>query len=262
MKEKIWQSQFIDLALLSQESATTILARSDQAANLTFALEGGSLVLKRPGLQRKKIESFDEWQSAFHTYTAIFLLKHTNRFAELLKYAEIIRTASIQFPGNGWKLYDEQFRLKQEANPARSWGELDSELWLTVAAVGVNLPSTARAGQLVPRTGHTNCAGQCFAYNLFTGCHIPNCKYAHSCHKCLRPGHGASRCRMAGNARGINGSQAANSRQSRTFSLPPASAGSSRRNSPRNGTGAPLTHNGTMAAVDNKLSNFRPAHTN
>ncbi|XP_038055106.1 uncharacterized protein LOC119727323 [Patiria miniata] len=167
LKEKIWQGSCIDLALLRNDTASAVLARTDtQGTDLTFALEGGSLVLRKPGATRKKIESLDAWQSAFHTFMAIYLVKHTNRFAELLRYAEIIRTAHIQFPGQGWKVYDEQFRLKQEADPPRSWGQIDSELWLTVAAVGLNSPSYSRGGlpaAQTPRTGNSFKLGNCFA---------------------------------------------------------------------------------------------------
>ena len=94
-------------------------------------------MLRKPGPIRHKIETLDMWQSAFHTFMAIYLLKHPSRCFELLKYAETIRLASVQFPGLAWRTYDEQFRLKQELDPMRSWGDLDYELWLTVAAAGV-----------------------------------------------------------------------------------------------------------------------------
>ena len=57
-----------------------------------------------------------------HTFMSIYLVKHFSRFAELLKYAETVRMAAMQFPGFGWRRYDKQFRLGQEAHPSRSWG--------------------------------------------------------------------------------------------------------------------------------------------
>ena len=54
---------------------------------------------------------------------AIFLEKHPNWAAELLKYAEGIRLASVQFPGMGWRVNDEQFRLRRAADPSSSWGK-------------------------------------------------------------------------------------------------------------------------------------------
>ncbi len=104
----------------------------------------GQLVLRKSG-KSKTIGSIDVWQSAFRTFTSIFLSRHPSRCAELLKYAEIIRLAAIQFPGFGWRVYDQQFRLKQELNPMRAWGVIDIELWLTVTAAGVTAPESLRS---------------------------------------------------------------------------------------------------------------------
>ena len=210
VRERICQGLFVDFALLYNDAASAVVAKlhEQQSSNFTVAVEGGNLVLKRLGAQRRRIETFDMWQSAFHVFMSIFISKHPSRCAELLKYAEIIRTASIQFPGLGWKAYDEQFRLRQEANPNRSWGEIDYELWLTVAAASVTSPvmrSTNHSYQSVlkPRTR----PGLCFAYNSATGCTYAKCRFAHTCQKCMRAGHGAPHCRTAGQARWANPTQ-------------------------------------------------------
>ena len=146
---------------------------------------------------------------------AIYLARHPSRVGKLLKYSEIIRTASIQFPGQGWKTYDEQFRMKQATNPARSWGNLDVELWLTVVAVSVlgpvsaaSRPGSAHSGQN-PYRKSLGRPGLCFAYNGRRGCPVEWCRYTHACTKCLRVGHGATTCRMAGSARWVNNGAAA-----------------------------------------------------
>ena len=72
--------------------------------------------------------------------------------------------AALQFPGLGWRAYDEQFRLRQEVQPQRSWGEIDYELWLTVTAAGVT-PAAARGaapGVQVANNARAR-AGYCFA---------------------------------------------------------------------------------------------------
>ena len=125
LHDKICQGVFVNFSLLYNDAATAIIAKSNeqQATNLTVAVEGGNVVLKKPGVNRKKIETFDMRQLAFNVFMSIYITKHPSRCLELLKYAELIRTASIQFPGLGWRAYDEQFRLRQ-ANLACSWGEL------------------------------------------------------------------------------------------------------------------------------------------
>ena len=98
------------------------MAMRDKNPELEFTLVGGRMVVKQAVKPRKKIDSLDKWQSAFHTFMSVYLMKHPDRWSELLKYAEIVRSAALQFPGWGWKAYDEQFRLRKESNPAQSWG--------------------------------------------------------------------------------------------------------------------------------------------
>jgi hypothetical protein len=62
--------------------------------------------------------------------TSIFLTLHVSRFQELLKYIQTIRLGVKRNAGFGWKLYDEQFRLRKTQQPACSWDIIDTELWL------------------------------------------------------------------------------------------------------------------------------------
>ena len=92
---------YVDLALLYQDNATTTIATRETNPEVAFTLIGDKLVVKQAAKPPKKIDSLDKWQSAFHTYMSVFPMKHTSRWAELLKYAETIRTAALQFPGWG-----------------------------------------------------------------------------------------------------------------------------------------------------------------
>ncbi len=154
---------------------------------------------------------------------SIFLTKHADRAAELLKYAEKIRLAAIQFSGFGWRAYDEQFRLRRAADPTSSWGQMDVELWVTVATAaqmgpslrqniaGYNTAYSANAGSRssygfsnggngrVNSPGNRFAAGHCFAFNRSQGCTFPNCKFAHKCSSCSRFGHNALSCWLKGN---------------------------------------------------------------
>ena len=117
LKETIWNSAYFDISSLCTDTATSVVdTNSMDSDKLIFSLDGDKLVVKKPGSKSKKIDTYSAWQSAFHIYMAIYLAKHPFRAGELLKYSEIIRTASIQFPGQGWKTYDEQFRMKQATN--------------------------------------------------------------------------------------------------------------------------------------------------
>ena len=132
----------------------------------------------------------------------IYLQQHTQRYAELLKYCEVVRTASIQFGGMGWKMYDQQFRLKQERTPSRSWAEIDMELWVTVAS-GPAFRTPSSPAQFPPPLRRQK-FGHCFAFNDRKGCHFVGCRYTHACNSCTRPGHGAFQCTVGRSASQVN----------------------------------------------------------
>ena len=225
IKQKIWDGEFVDFSqLLSDNSIQLLVHSQQQQSELVFAVEGGQMVIRPAAQPKKKIDNLDKWLSAFHVFMAIFFEKHPSRAAELLKYAETIRLASIQFSGFGWRTYDEQFRLRRAADPSSSWGEMDLELWVTVAAAATvgygprqvsNLhgnivtnnniahASVANGGPF--STGNRSDGGVCFAFNKAQGCRFALCRFAHRCSACSRVGHNALSCRMLvgnSNARG------------------------------------------------------------
>ena len=195
VKEKIWNGQYVDLACLYRDTATRVLTARETGSELTMAVEQGKVVFRAATPHTRKLDSIDKWTSAFHVFMAIYCTRHPSRFLELLKYAEIIRTAAVQFPGIGWRNYDEQFRLRMEANPSRSWAAMDMELWVTVAAAGSMLHSP-NVGALINSIQSPKYV--CYAFNSATGCRWNPCRYSHSCSRCGKTGHGAGVCRMGG----------------------------------------------------------------
>lgn len=139
LKERIWRSEFIDLALLLKQNA---YARSDSGASqelgeAVFSLrqsESGLWLQFQPRAKNKGIFSVEHWTSVFLVFVSIYLEKHIERSRELIKYMDLIRHASRAFGGLGWREYDIQFRLKQARLPGRSWASVDAELWLMVVA--------------------------------------------------------------------------------------------------------------------------------
>ena len=116
-KEKIWRSEYVDLAGLYRDNAVSALSAANASSSLALALDGGQVVLRLGGPQKRKLDSIEKWTSAFHVFMAVFTTSHPGRIAELLKYAETVKTASLKFPGFGWRSNDEQFRLRQEQDP-------------------------------------------------------------------------------------------------------------------------------------------------
>ena len=247
LKEKIWSGKFIDFAALHRDNAVFALTHADSGSVLTLAVDGDKVVFRPASAQKKKIDSIEKWMSAFHSFMAVYTVRHPGRCAELLKYAETVRMASVQFPGLGWRSYDEQFRLRQEANPARSWAELDVELWVTVAAASVIAPASVRQDMNVGGfsgrasnhgnnyTSISNTSGYkshvCFAYNTEKGCRWQFCKFAHRCKRCALHGHGLTNCRVNTNFR-------AKSEQSAMSAVRNFSPPSSRRVQPQGGSTA------------------------
>ena len=90
----------------------------DHQSHLILASDGDQVVLRPANPGRKRIATFGLWQCTFNTFMSIYLQQHTQRYAELLKYCEIVRTVSIQFGGMDWKMYDQPFWLKQERTPS------------------------------------------------------------------------------------------------------------------------------------------------
>ena len=96
------------------------------------------------------------------------------------------------------RCYDEQFRLGQEAHPSRSWGTLDSELWITVAAAPI--VSALQSGSLTPYSSvgaRAPKAGFCFGFNSARGFHFCACTFLHKCSKSFAFGHSALLCRSS-----------------------------------------------------------------
>lgn len=95
--------------------------------NLISINEMGQLET-RPKTDPDKI-SVSKWTDAFLIFASICLVEYPQRIHEILKYMSTIREAASRFPGFGWRIYDEQVRLRQ-ALKYQPWGTINSDLWL------------------------------------------------------------------------------------------------------------------------------------
>lgn len=64
----------------------------------------------------------------FVNITSIYCSAHPSSYPDRLKYIHTIRLGAKR--SQGWKQYDEQFRLRKSQDPASSWAMIDKELWL------------------------------------------------------------------------------------------------------------------------------------
>ena len=123
-KQKIWNSEYIDLPLLLRQN---FCPNTDTMGTLTvvnnqLTVKTGAPKIKVP------INSIELWTDAFINFTMVFSIKHQEKVAELLKYMTVIRGAAVNNPIQRWSTYDIQFRLRMSKDPSRSWASIDGHL--------------------------------------------------------------------------------------------------------------------------------------
>jgi len=122
IKEKTKKGEYVDLA-----SLLTNNQHNDSKQKLIF--QQGELILQ-PDQNYKKIFSIDTWTTAFIIFTSIYCSVHQKKIQDLLKYMSMVRLGASRCANLGWKMYDEQFRLRKAQDPTSSWSSVDCELWL------------------------------------------------------------------------------------------------------------------------------------
>ena len=171
-KQKIVSGQFVDLATLLQTDATEAYSRHLYINNV------GELVAKEK--PSTKISSIEQWTNAFLLFSAVYITAHPSQAGDLIKYMHNIRSGAERTPGLGFKLYDEQFRLKRVMDPSMSFGKIDNELWLMYMANATSQSTNFHAMQYV-NTHHNQ---KCFDFNYKGICPRYQCKYSHTCIQC------------------------------------------------------------------------------
>ncbi|VDH91302.1 Hypothetical predicted protein [Mytilus galloprovincialis] len=179
IREKIMKSEFIDLGIL--------LANNTQQATQKLVFRGGEFIVQTENLQNK-IGSIDQWTSAFIIFVSVYCTVHSGRLQELLKYMSVVRLGAKKNPNNlGWKLYDEQFRLRKALDPASSWAIVDSELWLLYMADSSgtqNLEVVSSGYNTFSANRNVNKKSKCYAFNYNGKCFNSFCQYSHACIQC------------------------------------------------------------------------------
>ena len=143
MRAKIVNSEFVDFGQLLEK--TEHLGQDDKQYSLAVG-QGGTLVWQE-SKPKRNINSVHTWTSAFLIFSAVYLSVHPQRVHEMLKYAQLVRTATARHKGWGWRSYDIQFRLRQHWQPQRSWATIDGELWHLFVVTSVARPFQIEQGQ-------------------------------------------------------------------------------------------------------------------
>ena len=175
VKQKIISGEYIDMStLLSNPHATN----SNTLQHKVVMFEGELVI--QPKQEVKKIISVESWTDAFIVFISVYCSVHTSQYQNLLKYMNIIRLSAKRSSGLGWKIYDEQFRMRKSKNPSIPWEIVDSELWLLYILSG-NYSTSQNMGF---RQNFNAIKLKCYAFNYHGSCEKSPCMYHHSCLRC------------------------------------------------------------------------------
>ena len=114
LKQKIWQGEYINLALLLKGAVEL----SEHCSGTTLRLGAEGQIETVPKECKDKIVDIEKWSNAFLIFMSIYLTAHTEKTQELIHYMFNIRECAIKYGGLGWCDYDIQFRLRQATQTA------------------------------------------------------------------------------------------------------------------------------------------------
>ena len=188
VKAKIWSNEYLDFG--------TILSFSpnNQKYSLSLASSDGEptrpYLTLEPSQPVKKIQTINQWLSAFNIFVAIYSEKLPTDTPKMMKYFEIVRDIAGK-PGD-WLYYDEQFRFIRQSAPAQyPWDTIHLELWLK--AVTNFRPKTQFSSDKEPLRSLSQSfpRGTCWRFRAGKVCN--GCRFEHICYKCGSK-HPAAQC--------------------------------------------------------------------
>lgn len=180
LRQAICRGEYVNLALLLKGG----LELQDLCSSGTLRLTSDGSIEARPKEFKEKITDIETWTNAFIVFTSIYITAHPDKAGELLQYLFNIRDCAARQGGSAWRTYDEQFRIRQAANPI-SWATIHNELWWRCIQVRSVPQQTAAVFGV--RTQYS-----CDAFNNGF-CQWPSCKYPHVCSGCGL-GHRVTEC--------------------------------------------------------------------
>ena len=188
VKVKIWSNEYLDFGTLLSFSP------NNQKYSLSLASSDGETtrphLTLEPSQPVKKIQTINQWLSAFNIFVAIYSEKLPTDTPKLMKYCEIVRDIAAK-PGD-WLYYDEQFRFIRQSAPAQyPWDAIHWELWLK--AVTNFRPKTQFSSDKGPLRSRSQSfpRGTCWRFHAGKVCN--GCRFEHICYKCGSK-HPATQC--------------------------------------------------------------------
>lgn len=205
---RIEKGDYVDLKDLLQQKP------SMDESNLSDLEEQGIVVVtagKQWRSQKRQIRDLATWVEAFMTYVAIRARKSPELVGDLLAYSSLIARGARDYRGNGWLVYDFQFRrLAAACGSVTKWSVKDVSLWNeTVGRQEVPMPTPShthedkkplkRKASPPPASNKKGKAGKnwkgmvCYPFSYSGLCERKNCSFLHVCYGCGE-GHPQSKC--------------------------------------------------------------------
>ncbi|MES9971264.1 MAG: hypothetical protein ABW092_14625 [Candidatus Thiodiazotropha sp.] len=194
IQRKIWENKYIDMAVLLPNTSYTNIN-----ANRRFSLQisHNSKISLVPNTYTKKINTIEQWTTAFLRFAAIYGLKYPKEMSKLMKYAEIVRDLANRKPGLSWLMYDIQFRSLRQSQRI-SWDQLHTEFWVMAATTSTFRPQRRQQYSFQDQQSNSQSRPRylrdtCWTYNRFGRCNNTDCHWDHKCGFC-RGRHCAKSC--------------------------------------------------------------------
>ena len=190
VKKQIWKHKFIEFSKL--------LDKDEQPKEKgEWSIEVHEDKIRRVSKNEENlIQNLYLWDKAFFTFLSVHTVNPKGCSAELINnllcYRQTIHDLSRN--GGNWKKYDRKYRLYVHNSGDTNYNLKLHDLYdqCNRYTAGQKLASTGA------KRGNWNNAGKnqslrCHAFNKGT-CFRRDCRYAHACDTCRRPGHGAFNC--------------------------------------------------------------------
>ena len=201
LAEKIWKGTYIDMADL-----LPVRLGGDEQEDKEK---------KNKSKSRKKVKDILAWSQCFLAYVSIVSLKEPTRVCDLLSYASTIIQTHRRYEGNGWQIYDTNFRQQAVAKKFQRWADLDQSIWalalanaqarsvhcelcLSIEHSTDECEEADEKEKTKPKSSQDPLSNTnppiCFRWN-YRECMNPTCLYLHICNSCRKQGHKATECR-------------------------------------------------------------------
>ena len=101
----------------------------DTLGTVSSPVKGGSADNTLARKKKRKIRTILQWVECFNAFISLVSNSEPNRVPDLLAYSSLIVHAARKFEGDGWQVYDRNFRRAATNKPHLKWGEIHTTFW-------------------------------------------------------------------------------------------------------------------------------------